>query len=121
MEFGQGIIFTCDGDDCAGCNAATDSDRDGRQQRRSGGGCPVQRQWQQFNGLYTAPPVAPASPVITTASAANSERSATAAITVSGSAIPPTVAVSISPTSAAMLTGATQHSQRRSQAMRILL
>ncbi|MFN0121366.1 MAG: DUF1800 family protein [Blastocatellia bacterium] len=59
-------------------------------------------------GLYTAPAVAPASPVtIRASSAANSERYGTATVTVSGSA-PQTVAVAISPASASPQTGATQ-------------
>lgn len=60
-------------------------------------------------GLYTAPNVAPASPVtIRAVCAINSERSATATVTVSGSGGGQTVSVSISPTSASVQTGTTR-------------
>jgi len=59
------------------------------------------------SGLYKAPAAAPASPVtIRAVCAVNSERSATATVTVSGAA--QTVAINISPTSANVPTGATQ-------------
>ncbi|MBL8206810.1 MAG: DUF1800 family protein [Blastocatellia bacterium] len=59
------------------------------------------------SGLYKAPAVAPASPVtIRAVCAVNSERSATATVTVSGAA--QTVAINISPTSANVPTSTTQ-------------
>lgn len=59
------------------------------------------------NGLYKAPAVAPAAPVtIRVVSDANSERSATATITVTGAA--QTVAVNVSPSSASVQTNAAQ-------------
>jgi len=61
------------------------------------------------NGLYTAPATAPASPVtIRAVCAVNSERSSTATVTVGGNGVPQTIAVSISPTSATVNTGATR-------------
>jgi uncharacterized protein (DUF1800 family) len=59
------------------------------------------------NGLYKAPASSPGAPVtIRASSAANSERSGTATVTVSGAT--QTIAVSINPTSATVNTGATQ-------------
>ncbi|MFN0110138.1 MAG: DUF1800 family protein [Blastocatellia bacterium] len=59
------------------------------------------------SGLYTAPNVAPASPVtIRAVCAVNSERSAKATVTVTGSV--QTVSVSVSPVSATVQTGAAQ-------------
>ncbi|HQR31679.1 MAG TPA: DUF1800 family protein [Blastocatellia bacterium] len=60
------------------------------------------------SGLYTAPSVAPATPVtIRAVCAINSERQGTATVTVSGSGTP-TVSIGISPTSATVQTSATQ-------------
>lgn len=60
-------------------------------------------------GLYTAPSVAPAAPVtIRAVSAVNSERSATATVTVNGSGGGQTVGVSVSPVSPTIQTSANQ-------------
>lgn len=114
VEFGQGIIVSV--------TPATSTIAPGAKQQFTATvtGAPTTQVWWgvsggsangtiSSSGLYTAPNVAPATPVtITAVSAANSERSGSATVTVSGSAVPPTVAVSLTPGSAALLTGATQ-------------
>lgn len=114
VEFGQGIIVNV--------APATSTIAPGAKQQFTATvtGAPTNQVWWYVNGgsangtisssgLYTAPSTAPANPVtILAVCAANSERQGSATVTVSGNAVPPTVAISINPTSAAMLTGATQ-------------
>lgn len=114
VEFGQGIIVTV--------APVTSTLAPGAKQQftATATGAPTNQVWWYVNGgsangtisssgLYTAPNTAPANPVtILAVCTANSERSGSATVIVSGSAVPPTVAISINPTSAAMLTGATQ-------------
>ncbi len=118
VEFGQGILVSVAP---ATTSVATSSQQ---QFTATVTGAPTTQVWWYViggsvngtitsNGLYTAPGTAPASPVtIRAVSAANSERQGSATVTVGGNPSPtptPTpVAVSITPTSAALLTGATQ-------------
>lgn len=114
VEFGQGIVVTVTP------STANVAPAGKLQFSVNVSGAPTQQVWWYVNGgsvngtinssgLYTAPNTAPANPVTVIAvSAANSERSGSATVTVSGNPAPATVAVSINPTSAALLTGATQ-------------
>lgn len=112
VEFGQGIVVTI--------SPATATVPTGGQQQFSAtvtGTSNTTVYWYVVggssngtitsNGLYKAPLGAPAAPVtITASSAANSERSGSATVTVTGA--PQTVSISINPTSATVNTGSTQ-------------